>query len=130
MTEAPRTSDEGHSEQWRRALYGAAASLAVFVVARMIASRFYPIDSYPLANQLYFMGGPFLALTVFFRGITSLGLQGANVINAVVWVLLGGVIGLLVRRPLLAVAVWLLFLGVGSALVFAGLLLGMMSSSP
>jgi hypothetical protein len=130
MTESPGTRDEGHSERWKRALYGAAASLALFVVARLIAGSLYPIDSYPLANQLYFMGAPFLGLTFFFRGISFLGLQGANVINAIFWVLLGGAVALLVRRPLAVVAVWLLVVGVGSALVFGGLVLGMMSSSP
>jgi hypothetical protein len=130
MTYEPGTRQQTHSEKWRRPLYGAAASLVLFVFARFLASKVYPIGSYPLANQLFFMGAPFLALTFFVHGISSLGLAGANAINAICWALLGAAIGLLVRRPLIAIGVWLLVAGIGSALVFAGLVFGMMSSSP
>jgi hypothetical protein len=130
MTDELDTRRLTPSEKLRRSLYGAAASLALFVFARFLAGKLYPIDSYPLGNQLFFMGAPFLALMFFVRGTPSLGLAAANAINAVCWALLGAAVGWLVRRPLIAAGVWLLFAGVGTALVFAVFVLGMMSSSP
>jgi hypothetical protein len=130
MTEKSGTRQETRSEKWRRSLYGAAISLALFVFARSIADRVYPVGNYPLANQLFFMGTPFLALTLIVQGISSLGLPAASAINAVCWALLGAAIGLLVRRPLFAAAVWLLAAAAGWGLVFAALVFGMMSSSP
>jgi hypothetical protein len=130
MTRQPGTRPPSFSERWRRPQYGAAASLGLFVLARLLANRVYPIGSYPFANQMLFMGTPFLALSFFVHGISSLGLAAANVINAICWAALGAAIGSLVRRPWIAVAVWLLVASGGAALVFAGLVLGMMSSSP
>jgi hypothetical protein len=124
------THKQNPSEKWRRSLYGAAASLLLFVFARVVADRVYPLGSYPFANQLCFMGTPFLTLTFLVPGISSLGLAAANAINGICWVLLGAAVGLLVRRLWIAIIVWLLVAGVGSVLVFAGLVYGMMSSSP
>jgi hypothetical protein len=113
-----------------RPLYGAAASLVVFVLARLLASSVYPIGIYPFHNQILFMGTPFLALALLVPGVSSLGQGAANAINAVSWALLGGAIALLVRRPLFAAGVWLILAAVGAALVFVGVIRGMMSGSP
>jgi len=130
MTDQPSTRQHSLPYGWRRPLYGAAASLAVFFLARLVASSVYPIGIYPFPNQILFMGTPFLALALLVPGVSSLGLGAANAINGVSWALLGGAIALLVRRPLSAVGVWLLVAAIGAALVFAGLILSMMSGSP
>lgn len=130
MTHEPETRQQTQYEKWQRPLYGATVSLVLFVIARFFADRVYPLGSYPLANQILFMGTPFLALTFFVQGISALGLPAANAINAICWILLGVAVGLLIRKPLIAVAVWLLVAGAGSALVFAGIVFGMMSGSP
>ena len=130
MTDQPGTRQQDVSLRRKRALYGAATSLVVFLLARFLASRVYPIGLYPFANQILFMGTPFLALAFLLPGLSSLGLGAANAVNATFWALLGAAIALVIRRPLIAVAVWLLVAGVGSGLVFAGLILGMMSGSP
>jgi hypothetical protein len=130
MTHEPETRQQTRYEKWKRPLFGAAASLVLFIIARLFADRLYPMGSYPLANQVLFMGTPFLALSFFVHGISALGLPAANVINAICWALLGATVGRLVRKPLIAVVVWLLVAGAGSALVFAGIIFGMMSGSP
>ena len=114
---------------WSRPLYGAAASLGVFVLARFLGSRVYPIGVNPFANQILFMGTPYLALA-FLAPSLSLGFGAANAINAAFWAGLGAALALLIRRPLIAVGVWLLVTVLGSGLVFVMLILGMMSGSP
>ena len=130
MTNPPGTRQQNLSRRWSRPLYGAAASLAVFVLARLLANSVYPIGLYPFPNQILFMGTPFLALAFLLPGGSSLGLGAMNAVNAVSWALLGAALGRLVRRPLIAVGIWLAVAGIGSALVFVGLILSMMSGSP
>ena len=130
MTHEPETRQPIHSEKWKRPLFGAAASLVLFMIARLFADRVYPMGSYPFANQVLFMGTPFLALSFFVPGISALGLPAANAINAICWGLLGAAVGHLIRKPLIALGVWLLVAGAGGALVFAGIIFGMMSGSP
>jgi hypothetical protein len=127
----PYTRQQGLPHRWRRALYGAAVSLVVFALARYLGSVVSPIDRNWFANQIFFMGSPFLALAFLLPGFSSLGLGGAiDAINATFWTLLGATIGLLVRRPLIAVAVWLFVATVGSASVFVLFILGMASGGP
>ena len=130
MTHEPETRQRTHYEIWKRALSGAAASLLLFIIARLLADRVYPIGSYPIANQVPFMGTPFLALSFFVHGISALGLPAANAINAICWALLGAAVGLLFRKPLTAMVAWVLVACAGSALIFAGIIFGMMSGSP
>ena len=130
MTHEPETRQPNHSERWKRPLFGAAASVFVFIIARLVVDGFYPIGSYPFANQVLFMGTPFLGLTFIVHGLSTLGLTAANAINATCWALLGAAVGLLVRKPLTAVVVWLLVASGGAALVFAGIIFAMMSGSP
>jgi hypothetical protein len=85
---------------------------------------------YPFHNQILFMGTPFLALAFSLPGFSNLSLGAANAVNAAFWATLGATIGLLVRKPLVGVAVWLLVAGVGAGLVFVAFILGMMSGSP
>lgn len=130
MTAEPGPGRPNSSHRARRALIGAAASLGLFLLARLAATFFFPIDVSPLANQLVFLGTPFLLLSWMLPGLSSAGLAGATGINALVWVVLGALIGLRFRRPLVALAAWLLAAGGLAAIAFAGLVLGMMSSSP
>jgi hypothetical protein len=90
----------------------------------------YPIGSYLFPNQILFMGTPYLALAFLVPGLSSLGIGAAYAINAAFWTVLGAAIALLIRRPLIAVGVWLLVALVGAGLVFVVLILGMMSGSP
>ena len=130
MTHETETRQQTRNGKWKRPLLGAAASLVLFIMARLFAEKVYPLGSYPLANQVLFMGTPFLALSFFVHRSSALGLAAANAINAICWALLGAAVGHLVRKPLTALAVWLLVAGAGSALVFAGIIFGMMSGSP
>ena len=130
MTNEPKTRQPIRSEKWIRPLVGAAASVVVFTISRLVAGGFYPMGSYPFANQVLFMGTPFLALSFFVHGISALGLPAANAINAICWALLGAAVGLLFRKPLIATVAWVLVACAGSALILAGILFGMMSGSP
>jgi len=130
MANELNTHPQNPSKKWRRALYGAAVSLIVFVLARFLAELVFPLDRSPFANLLLFMGTPFLILMSLIPDISSLGLAGANIINGICWALLGAIIGLLIRRTWVAVGVWLLVVVVSMALAFAVLVYSMSSSSP
>lgn len=90
----------------------------------------YPIGMHPFENQIVFMGTPFLVLAFTVPGASSLGMGAANIVNAAFWGLLGAAIALWVRRPLLAVGVWLLVAGIAAALATAPLMVGFISGSP
>jgi hypothetical protein len=126
MTDQPSARQQKPSFRWSRALYGGAASLVAFVLARLLASMVYPIGIYPFHNQILFMGTPYLALAFLLPGLPSLAVGAANAVNATFWAVLGAAVALLIRRPLIAVGVWLLVAVVGSGLVFVMLILGMM----
>jgi hypothetical protein len=95
-----------------------------------VASRYYPIDASPIANLLVFLGTPFLLVSFVVPGIASVGVAGATAINAIFWFLVGSILGLTIRRPFIAALAWLLLAGILAAIALAGLILGMISSSP
>lgn len=66
MTDPPSLSI-----RWRRPLIGAAISLAVFVLARMLAAIVYPIGMHPFENKIFFLGTPFLALAFSVPGVST-----------------------------------------------------------
>ena len=87
------TSTEGQrtaSHRVRRALIGGAASLGLFVLARLLAASFYPIGAYPFANLIVFLGTPSLLLSFIVPGSASLGIAGATAISALGWFVVAG----------------------------------------
>jgi hypothetical protein len=130
MTEKPARRPALYGDKWKRMLTGAASSLGVFILTRILAGAVYPLDKYPLPNQLLFLGTPYLAIGILFPAISVLGLAGAYIINAFCWIILGAAISGLVRKPLMAVAAWMGVAALGGGFIFACLILGMMSGSP
>lgn len=111
-------------------MYGAAASLVLFVSARLIAELVYPMGRYPFPNLLFFLGTPYLALTFLSHETSYIGPLAANAISAIFWVMLGVVLARFIRRVWLAVVVWLLVAVVLIAVLYIFIILAMMSGSP
>lgn len=123
-------STQSSAPNLKRAILGGSASLALFALARLAAGFLCPIGSYPYANLALFLGTPFLLISFVIPGASSLGLAAAMTINAVFWIMLGALLALMIRKPILATAAWLLVAGGLAGTAFALIILGMISSSP